>query len=425
MSSNRQRGRRLPRRTFLRAAGVSIALPFLDAMVPVGLRVAKAAESTSPPRMLLIARDLGFHAPYFFPDNTGKDYTASRYLEVLTRHRDDFTVFSGVSHHGYPAHHGTFGALFTGVAPEGLRNGNVLRNTISLDQCVAAHVGGATRFPSLVWGNASAWNKHGGKLPFEVSPQKAFERLFVSGTKVEVARELQRLKAGQSILDGVRSQAKSLASDLGGPDRDRLDLLLSSVRDAEERLQQDQTWVTRPKPQADRKPFAVDYPRDLLKRERQWYELAILALQTDSTRTINLAFTSHTPVDIPGVDMKHHDASHHGQDPEKIRQLATIERAEVVEFAAFLDRIKAVSEGPRSLLDRTAVFLGTNLGNANNHRCDNLPALLAGGGFRHAGHVGFDRNDNTPLCNLYVRMLQQMGIEAERFGTSTGAVSEV
>src|SRR5262249_55329748 len=136
MNSNRQRGRRVPRRTFLRTAGVSIALPFLDAMLPVGLRVAKAAESTSPARMLLVGRDLGFHAPYFFPDSTGKNYAASRYLEVLTRHRDDFTVFSGVSHRGYPANHCTFAALFTGVAAEGIRSSSDVRNTISLDQVV-------------------------------------------------------------------------------------------------------------------------------------------------------------------------------------------------------------------------------------------------------------------------------------------------
>jgi hypothetical protein len=422
---NRQRGRSLPRRSFLRAAGVSVALPFLDAMVPVGLRVAAASEELAPQRMLLIARDLGLHAPNFFPETTGKDYELTPYLKLLERHREEFTIFSGVSHLGYPGGHGTYAALFTGVAPEGLRSGTDVRNTISLDQAAAAHVGLATRFPSLTLGNASSWNHRGIKLPSETSPMKMFKQLFVSGARADVAKRLQSIHAGQSILDGVRDQAKSLASDLGQPDRDRMDLFLTSVREAEQRLKQDQEWAVKPKPQVDPKPFLTEFPNDLLKRERQWFDLVLLALQTDSTRVVSLGLESITLTNVPGVEFNHHDATHHGKDPEKLRQLALIEEAELIQFDGFLDRLKAVSQGPQSLFDRTAVFYGTNMGNANNHKCDNLPILIAGGGFKHAGHVRFDLNNNTPLSNLFVRMLQKMGIETEHFGSSTGTISEV
>jgi hypothetical protein len=242
-----------------------------------------------------------------------------------------------------------------------------------------------------------------------------------------VAREVQRIQTGQSILDGVREQARSLARTLGPADRKRLDLLLTSIREAEQRLQQDQAWVKKPKPKVKATPPTDDYFSDLqmLQRERQWFDLVHLALQTDSTRVISLWVWSHGPVNLEGVSIGHHDATHHGQDEAKIRQLALIEEAEMRLFAGLLGQLKSTDEGSISLLDRTVVFYGSNMGNASAHTCDNLPILLAGGGLRHAGHVAFDRKDNKPLSNLFVRMLRQMGLDMDRFGSSTGAIGEV
>src|SRR5579859_2397683 len=164
----------------------------------------------------------------------------------------------------------------------------------------------------------------------------------------------------------------------------------------------------------------------MLQREQQWFDLVHLALQTDSTRVIALWLWSHTErLDLPGVSITHHDASHHGQDENKIRQLALIEENEMKLFAGLLGKMKETDEGGKSLLDQTIVFHGSNLGNASAHTCDNLPILLAGGGFRHAGHVAFDRKNNKPLSNLFVRMLRQMGMEMDRFGSSTGVIDEV
>ncbi len=202
----------------------------------------------------------------------------------------------------------------------------------------------------------------------------------------------------------------------------------TSVREAEQRLQRDQAWVLKPKPKVPGKPITDDYivSQRMLDRQQQWFDLVHLALQTDSTRVIALWLWSHTErLSLPGVTITHHDASHHGQDEGKIRQLSLIEENEMKLFAGFLGKMRGTNESGRSLLDQTVVFHGSNLGNASAHTCDNLPIILAGGGFKHAGHLAFDRSNNVPLSNLFVRILQQLGIEADRFGSSTGALSEV
>jgi hypothetical protein len=417
----------LNRRTFLKSAGVCIGLPLLDAMIPAGLGAERKAEGLRPRRMLLIARPLGLHGPHFFPTKTGLDYEATPYLKPLQDHRRDFTVFSGLSHRGYPGGHHTEVALLTGVAPEGVRFGDI-RNTISLDQEVAERLGGETRFAYLgLGGGPLSWNRKGVKLPSEDRATAVFKQLFIDGTPEEVARQVERIREGRSILDGVRAQARSLGQSLGPADRGRIDLMLTSIREAEQRLHQDEAWVTRPKPKVETKPFTDDYLNDLrtLDRERQWFDLVHLALQTDSTRVIALWIWSHGRVDVPGVQIAHHDATHHGQDESKIKQLAAIEEAEMTLFGRLLGELKGTCEAGRSLLDQTVVFYGSNMGNASAHTCDNLPILLAGGGFRHAGHVAFDRKENQPLSNLFVRMLHQMGVEADRFGTSTGVLGAV
>ncbi len=267
----------------------------------------------------------------------------------------------------------------------------------------------------------------GVKVPAEGQATQVFKQLFIDGTPAEVAREVQKIQHGQSILDGVRDQAQSLAKTLGPGDRQRLDLMLTSIREAEQRLHQDEAWVQKPKPKIAVKPLTDDYVADQRKvdRDRQWLDLVHLALQTDSTRVIALWLWSYGPVDLPGVAIGHHDATHHGQDEAKIRQLATIEEAEMKLFGEFLGKMKASRERDATLLDQTAIFYGSNLGNGSAHSCDNLPIVLAGGGFQHAGHVAFDRKNNKPLSNLFVRILQQMGIEMDRFGSSTGTLTEV
>jgi hypothetical protein len=415
----------LPRRTFLRSAGVAIGLPLLDAMLPIGLGAERKAEALQPRRMLLINRPLGLHTPFLFPEQAGRDYEPTRYLKHLEAHRRDFTVFSGVSHHGYTGH-GSGAGLLTGVAAHHIRSTNEIRNTISIDQEAASRLGGETRYASLTLGGGDlSWNRKGVRVPSEPRNSAVFKQLFIDGTPEETAREVQRLETGRSILDGVREQAKALSNAVGAADRARLDLLLSSIREAEQRLQQDEQWVHKPKPKVEVKPYA-DLPAEkMLEREQRWFELVHLALQTDVTRIISLYLHSHSNVDLGGKLVGHHDMSHHGRDELKIEQLAEIEEAELKLFADFLGRMKAPTDVGRSLLEQTSVFYASNLSNASAHTCDNLPIILAGGGYKHAGHLAFDRKNNVPLSNLLVRMLQQVGIETDRFGSSTGVMSEI
>ncbi len=415
---------RLNRRTLLRASGIAIALPFLDAMLPATARAAKEAAK-QPKRMLLVGRPLGMYAPFFFPEQPGKDYEPSRYLKVIAEHRRDFTVFSGMSHH-YAAGHFAEVGLFTGTRTENIR-ANDIRNTISLDQEVASRIGSQTRFASLVLGGGDVcWNRRGVRVPSQSRATAVFKQLFVRGTPEEEAREMRRVQDGQSILDDVRGQIRSINNQLGKADRQRLELYLSSVREAEQRLQQDELWSKTPKPKVDVPVPTTDFSGvQLLQRSRQWYDIVHLALQTDSTRVISLWLSSQERPEIDGVTLAHHDASHHGQEPSKLEQLALIEQAELQVFGEFLTKLRSSTEGDSNLLDRTSIFYASNLGNSSSHDNTNLPILLAGGGYKHQGHIAYDRKHNMLASNLFVRMMQQLDLEVDTFGASNGVISEV
>lgn len=414
----------IDRRTFLRATGVAIGLPFLEAMTPSSPAEARATLAQKP-RMVLVGQPLGLYGPNFFPEMTGPDYTPSRYLQKLEAMRKHFTVFSGMSHR-YAAGHFAEVGIFTGVAPEFIRDKDI-KNGVSLDQEVAGHIGNQTRFASLVLGGGDvAWNKRGVRIPAESRAVQVFRKLFIAGTPEEEAREMQRVKDGQSILDDVGKQIKAINRRVSHTDRSRLDLFLTSVRDAEVRLQQDEVWSTTPKPKVEYAPPSSEYGGpQLLERSRQWYNIVHLALQTDSTRIVSLWLGTQERPDIAGVNLGHHDASHHGQDPGKLEQLALIEEAEIKVLGEFMEKMKATPDGDQTLLDRTAILYTSNLGNSSSHDNNNLPVLLAGGGFAHKGHIGFDTKHNTLLSNLYVRLLHHMGVEARAFGASNGIISEV
>lgn len=417
--------RRLERRLMLRSAGVALGLPMLEAMATSTASRSAGELPAEPRRLVLVGQPLGMYGPNFFPQQSGLQYESSRYLSAVERHRSQLTVFSGMSHH-YPAGHFAEVALFTGVAPERIRE-NDIRNGISLEQEAAGLVGRLTRFPSLVLGGGNAsWNGRGVRIPSESRATQVFRRLFLAGTADEEARELQRLRDGQSVLDSVGSQISSLTRRVGRADRQRLELFLGSVREAEQMLQQDEQWAQTPKPSVSMQAPTSEFGgAQLLERSRQWYGLVHLALQTDSTRCVSLWLGTQDRPEIPGVNLGHHDASHHGQDPAKLEQLALIEEAEMRVLGEFLDRLSETREDGESLLDRTAVLYASNLGNSSSHDNSNLPVLLAGGRFRHQGHVVSDARNNVRMSNLFVRMLRHMGHEAERFGASDGVISEI
>ena len=415
---------KLDRRRFLRAAGISLALPWLDVFSSAR---AWAGSAQTRRCMVCICTPLGLHPTNFFPAEAGQDYALTPYLELLKDYRDDFTVISGLSHAGMSSGfaHQASASFLTGVPGAG-RPG--FRNAISLDQFAVDHIGSQTRFPSLALSGEGAglsWTRTGALVPAATSPSRVFARLFLEGRADEVQAQVRRLEDGRSILDDVRDQADILRSDLGAGDREKLDEYLTSVRELEQRLVKDEGWAKTPKPKINVEP-PKDIPNaaDLIGRTRLLFDLTHLALQTDSTRlvTIMLAGSTYVPP-IPGVTLGHHDLSHHGKDPGKLEQLKIVEVETMKTMRDLLARLKQTQEDGASLLDRTIVFLGSNLGDGSSHSVKNLPVLLAGGGFRHGQHLPFDPQNPPPLCNLYVSMLQRLGIEADKFGSSTGTLT--
>lgn len=412
------------RRSLLRATGVAMALPLLDSLLPK--RAHAAATSSVPRRMVCINTPLGLHPDYFFPKTTGRDYELSPYLEVLSGFRDDFTVISGLSHPDVGPSHDSNQSFLT-AAPHPERRAG-FRNSISLDQFAAEHLFGQTRYPSLSLsceGAGLSWTRSGAPVPSEDWPSKLFAKLFLEGRPDEVDAQARRLADGRSVLDTVREQARKLKQSLGPGDQEKLDEYFTSVRELEQRLVQAEAWSKKPKPQVEAKPPAdIQNGADLVGKTRLWFDMIHLALQTDSSRliTLQLLGTSSVPP-IPGVNQGHHDLSHHGQDPAKIAQLKVLELEKMQALRDFLALLRTSKEEGETLLDRTNVFFSSNLADASKHSVRNMPVLLAGGGFRHGQHLGFDQENNLPLCNLYLSMLQRMGIEVDQFASSTGTLT--
>lgn len=409
-------GRALPRRTLLKGAGVSLALPWLDAMQP-----AFAVETPPPMRFIGVLTYLGFHAPYLFPAESGRGYKATRYLEVLEPHRDDFTIISGLNHPEVRDFHESDKSFFTG-APHPLSPN--FRNTISFDQLAAERIGRTTRYPSLNFSTMAGYScsctRNGVAIPAETSAAKAYTKLFVDGTPAEVAAEVNRLQQGRSILDRVADRADRLRRDVGAADRDKLDQYFESVRDLETRMVQMEDFARLPKPRPEGEPIKDPGPGEDTTRLGVMLDVARLAVQTDLTRIVTLYWmqTSKTP-SAPGQSFANHDLSHHGQDPGKIEKLAVIERDLLAEWGRFLGGLKEAREGDGRLLDRTMALMGAALGNASSHDATNLPILVAGGRFRHGSHLAHDPKNPPPLCNLWVQMLHELGVEVPRFASST------
>ena len=419
--------RPLSRRRFLSGAGAFLALPLLGSFTPVFGREKAAAP---PQRMLLISNNLGVLPTQFFPTQTGRGYAASPYLAKLAAFRDDFTVFSGLSHPDVVGGHSTENCFLT-AARGPTKSG--FRNEISLDQFAAEKLGQVTRLPTLNLGvnidkanRSLSWTRDGVLLPAEDSASALFRRMFLQGNPAEVARQLHRLEERGSILDTLLDDTKRYARDLDGADRTRLDQYLTSVREVEDRLRTAQEWEMRPKPKTDR-----EMPTDITDRQLFFAKfdlmlsMAQLAFESDSTRIVTLMVDAFaTPVFKLHPDQNttdgYHNLSHHGQSVEKVRQLKDADQQQMTLLAKVLGRLTEHREGDQRLLDRTMVLFGSNLGDANTHDNTNLPILLAGGGFKHGQHLAFRRDQNTPLCNLYVSMLRKMGVEADAFGSSTG-----
>ena len=414
--------RRLHRRTLLRSAGVALALPWLDSMQP-----ALAAEVKQPKRFLGVLNYFSFHAPFLLPSELGFGYTPSPYLELLQPHRSDFTIISGLNHPDVRDGHASDKSFFTG-APH--PNSSSFRNTISIDQFAADAVGHETRYPSLNFSTSAAYscsyNRHGVALPPETSPARAFAKLFINGTDAEIAEEITRVQEGQSILDRIAGEAKRLRRSVGPVDREKLDQYFSSVRELEQRMVRAEGYVSRPKPKVDCPPIEDPAPGEDITRFGLLLDVARLAMQADLTRIVTLYYvgSSKTPSQ-PSESFAYHNLSHHGQDSDKIEQLAVLERDLLRQWGGYLERMKDTQDAASCLLDHTFSALGAAMGNASSHSATNLPLLVAGGGLRHGQHLAHNPDNPPPLCNLWVSALQHLGIETDQFGSSTSTLTGI
>jgi hypothetical protein len=425
--------RPLSRRRFLQGAGTALALPFLESMTSPFARAADSSAALAPgakPRRLLgICNNLGLLPDQFFPKGAGRDWVPSTYLKFMEEHRKDFTVFSGVSHPsvdgGHPAD-----ICFLTAAPHPASAS--FRNTISLDQHIAERIGSQTRYPSLTLAvntraRSLSCTGTGVAIPPEEKAADVFKQLFLQGTQAQIEAKVRELDTGRSILDTIAGEAKELQRTLGTRDRDRLDQYFSSVRDLESRLTVSRGWEQKPKPVINA-PVPVDpaSPAQFTEKVRVMYDLARLAFETDSTRSITILLSSVTTpvVELPDAAIKdgYHDLSHHGNSEDKRAQLIAIESWHMKLLAKLYTDFKAVREGEESLLDRTMVLYGSNFGSAASHVTTNMPIVFGGGGFKHGQHLMFDTERNYPLPNLFVSMLNRMGIEDGKFASSTGTM---
>ncbi len=384
------------------------------------------AGGEAPKRLVFICTALGLHPPNVFPETAGADYESTPYLDLLKDHRKDFTLFSGLQHEDQTGRqpHDSELTFLTSARKPGMGG---FRNTISIDQVAANHFGNQTRFSSVSLGSAKrrsqSYTSGGVMIPAETSPANLFAKMFLEGKPAEIRKQQQRLGDGKSILDELGSQAKKLKRKASAADNHLLNDYFESVRQAEKNIETSQGWMDKPKPKVDAsQPSDIADHADMIGRVKLLTELVPLIIQTDSSRVISIMVQDHFVVPkVDGVTGNHHNLSHHGQDEEKIEQLQKIEAGIVGCYGELLGNMKSRTESGKSLLDNTSILFGSNLGNANAHHANNLPVFLAGGGFKHGQYV--KQKEGTPLCNLFVSMLNQAGIEANEFGQSKGTLS--
>ena len=400
------------RRTFLRGAGITLSLPWLESLGGI----AHAAEAGQEPRrLLLICLPLGIYRDSLIPKQSGAGYEMTEYLTPLADLRDRFTVVSGLEHPGVGGGHGAQPRIFTGQPSSE-------RNRRSLDQHVAAALGQHTRFDSLTLSagaNDFGWTDGGSMVPAEKSVVDAFARLFAEEGAANKTKVLAEIGRGKSILDHVLDEAHDLQPRLSKRDQEKLDEYFESVRATEKRLVKSEEWIHQPKPKVDAKPPVPFAPEEIITNLRGVCDLTHLAFKTDSTRVITFGYFRQDTVAVPGVSIGYHNLSHHGQDEGNIAQLKRVERAFFDELTTLLTNLKNTSEGDSTLLDRTTIVVTSNLGSGNSHSNKDLPVLLAGGRFQHGQHLAVEPG-STPLSNLYVSVLNQLGFEDKSFGTSTG-----
>ena len=435
----------------LRGLGASIALPFLDAMVPSF--ASAATQSAAPLRMAMFFLPNGMNMAQFLPTDSGGDFKLTPTLEPLAKVKDDITLLSGLCLNGARAqgdgggdHARSAAAFLTGCHPVKTAGADI-HNGISVDQVAANKIGSETRLPSLELGldrgqvagecdsgyscayvTNISWRSPVNPMPHEVNPAAVFERLFGSADEIaNVQNRARRLTERRSILDFVADDSRSLESKLGKADQQKLDEYTTSIRQIEKQIEKARLESAKPIDPGMARPAGI--PEDFEQHMRLMCDLMILAFRMDLTRVSTCMVAregSERTYRWLGLSDGHHTLSHHGHKQEKLDAIAKIDLFHVQQYAYMLEKMKSIKEGERTLLDNSMVLVGAGICDGNRHNHNNLPILLAGraGGTITPGrHVAVP--ENTPLCNLYLSMLDRMGVKQDRFGDSTGPLSQL
>lgn len=439
--------RQLNRRTVLRGLGTAMALPLMEAMLPTARAADRAAR---PKRLQVFYTPNGMIMQSFTPTQTGRDYPMSPTLAPLEPFRNEFSVITGLAHYqanalgdGPGGHGRSCGAYLTGAHPK-RTEGSDLYCGVSMDQIVASHFSQDTQLASLELGidppsllgscdvgysctytNTLSWRSPTVALPVTVNPRDVFERLFGDGDAVDDKTRLAQLQRKASILDFVREDASRLSVRLGVNDRRKMDEYLESVRDVERRIQKaaQQTHQASDVDASDLvRPAGI--PDAFADHVRMMVDLQVLAMQADLTRVSSFMLgreLSNRTYPEAGVPDSHHMLSHHGGDPQKIEKLTRINRLHMQQFAYYLERMQATKDGEGTLLDSTLVLAGSSLGEPNEHDNMNLPVIVAGGGLAGNRHIAVPKH--TPMCNLMLSMVHELGIPLDKLGDSTAPLS--
>ena len=402
----------MKRRTFLKGTGVSLLLPQMESLGQI-------AQVDSPRRLLTIVNHLSFYQPKLIPKKDGVFDKAPPLLAELSDQFKHMKVFSGLDN---PAVQNGFGHTPCVGILSGYFNKLHRKNRLSIDQAIADLIGDDTRFKSLVFQAGEnlnfsqiSWDKHGLPVYQIDSPRKIFNLLFQINEKEKTQQQV--LAEDRSILDAVFSQAKSMEKNLNAADRAKLDEYLTSVREVEKTVKRRAYWAERPKPSMD---YEIE---DFDRKSVDGYvgtllDLAVLALQTDSTRAVTVQIPFWEGFKEPGLSGNYHDLSHHGQKKEKIEKLLKLEHSILKRINTSLNAMRERQVGNDSLLDQTTTLLTASMGSANSHNFDDLPALVFDNRMKTAGHW---QKKDVPMSNLYLGLLQQFGGESDQFGESTGS----
>jgi hypothetical protein len=434
----------LPRRTFLRGIGASLALPLLDAMIPS--MTALARTPADPVRRLgFIYVPMGCDISRWTPPGVGRLVQLSPALESLAPVVDQLTVITNLElKNAYPGTHATSNAAFLSAATAKWTESTDYHLGTTVDQIAAKQIGQETVLPSLelamdllqmvgqcdngyacVYQNNLSWSSPTTPLPAEAHPRIVFERLFGEGGSAADRGAALRRRA--SLLDWVSEDMSRLQRKLGPSDRVRVSQYLETIREVERRIQKAEAETAENHlPDLDR---PVGVPAAYADHARLMFDLQVLALQGDVTRVISFQLareTSTRTYNEIGVSDPHHPLTHHGNNPEKIAKVAKINAFHVSLFAYFLEKLKSTPEGDGSLLDHGLYLYGSGMGNPNVHDHVNLPILVAGGGsgkLRGARHIKYA--EPTPLANLHLTLLEKVGVRLDAFADSKGKVDEL